>query len=163
MMQEKLGIGVTYTLRQTLPSGEVRERVVTNLVPSEGLDYILEAAILGGSQITQFFVGLIDGVIVPGAASNMAAVDAVEFEGYAGAFRPLWDASKSVLSCTNAAAPAEYALNADTDIKGVFLTSNTGQDDTGMLLSLAVVSPALSVVAGSTLNVVASFAFTSSV
>lgn len=163
MMQEKLGMGVTYTLRYTPPGGGEEQVIACNLIPTDGLDYILKSSILGDTQVTEFFVGLIDGTIVPGAGSDMAAVDAVEFEGYTGAFRPLWDVAQSSLTCTNTASPAEFALTADTDIKGIFLASSTAQDDTGILLSLAVVSPALTVVAGSTLNVVASFAFTSSV
>lgn len=163
MMQEKLGMGITYTLRYTPPGGDEEQVITCNLMPSEGLNYILNAAILGGSQTDQFFLGLIDGTIVPGAGSDMAAVAGVEFTGYDDNFRPLWVAAQSSLSCTNDASPAQYALNADTDIKGIFLSTDTSQGDDGLLLSLATILPPLTVVAGSTLNVVASFAFTSSV
>lgn len=162
-MSEKLKMGVTYNLKCTAPDGSTQVRTVQNLIPNEGLDYILEAAILSGTQHAEFFLGLIDGVIVPAAGTTIGNASTVEFTNYLEGARPLWDAVKTGTVVENSVTAAQYTVNADVDVLGVFISSDSAYGANGTLLSIANLDEPLSIVNGSVLSVTASFAFTSSV
>lgn len=138
-----------------------------NLVVNEGLFYMNEAALGGGSQITTWYIGLYGAAASnsPAAGNTMAShAGWTEETGYSNANRPTCTfgtattADPSVIDNTGSA--ASFNINATAIIGGAFLTSdNTKGGTSGTLFSAADFSSPgdRSVASGDTLNVSYSF------
>lgn len=112
---------------------------VTNLVVNTGLDHMLDATLSAGSQITDWFIGLIDDspTIDPGDTMSSHAGWS-EVTAYDEATRPQWsDGGVSNQTVSNSGTPAEFTISANgTGIGGAFLASNsTKGGTTGTLFS----------------------------
>ncbi len=98
-----------------------------NLVTDEGLNYILSAALAGGSPISSWYVGVFEGNYTPVAgntASGIAAA-ATESSAYSGGVRPGWTAgSVSGKSVSNSGSRASFVFSASKTIYGAFLISS---------------------------------------
>jgi hypothetical protein len=133
----------------------------TNLITNAGLDYLLDAALSGGSPITSWFIGLTDGTPTVNAADTMAShAGWVEVTDYSQANRVAWtDAGVSAQSLTNSASPASFSINATVTVGGAFLTSvNTKGGTTGTLFAVgAFTSGDRNFINGDTLNVTATY------
>lgn len=163
MLNGKLKLGFTYTIKIEAPDGSVRMVEARNIVPNVGLDYILGAAFLNEARTNTFYLGLLDTDILPAAGSDMDDAAAGEFTSYSNFTRPQWTQARSGLTLTNAAAPAAYQITADVDIVGLFVSNSANKDNSGKLISVANLPAPEAVLAGSTLTVTASFAFTSTI
>jgi hypothetical protein len=106
--------------------GSIRWRdIIKNIVTNEGLDYLLDAGLSGGSQQANWYVGLLAASPTPAAGWTKTEVGAADFVAYTEATLPAWtDAGVSGQSCTNSASKASFAINADAQsIGGAFLAS----------------------------------------
>lgn len=107
------------------PDGQIKwVDEIRNLVVNQGLDHLLSAALAAGTQITAWYVGLIDGTPTIAGADTLAShAGWAEVSDYTGD-RKAWTAGAvSGQSVANGAAPAEFAINATVTVGGAFLAS----------------------------------------
>jgi len=112
---------------------------IDNLVTNAGEDYLLDAGLAGGAQITSWFLGLIDGTPTVDEADTAAShVGWAEVTAYTEGTRPAFTAGAvSGQSVDNAASKGSFSINANgTVIGGAFLISNSTKGGaTGTLYS----------------------------
>lgn len=132
-----------------------------NLVTNAGLDYSLDVALSGGSQISTWYVGLINGSPTIAAADTMSSHSGwTENTNYSESTRVTWsDGGVSSQSVTNSASKADFTCNSDSQtIAGAFLTSvSTKGGTSGTLYAAGEFASAKSLDTGDTLSVTATF------
>lgn len=125
-----------------------------NIVVNVGLDYILDTAMSGGTQITTFYNGL-KGSGTPAAGDTMASHGTwTEITDYSQANRPTWvEAGVSSQTLTNSASKAVFSINATVTIYGAFITTNnTKGGTTGTLICVGNFASSRSAISGDTLE-----------
>lgn len=117
---------------------------IDNLVTNAGLNYLLDAGLSGGTQVTTWYVGLTDGTPTAAAGDTMASHDGwTEVEAYDEATRVAWmDGGVSNQSVSNSGSPAEFTISTNsTTVGGAFLVSNsTKGGTTGTLYAVGAFS-----------------------
>jgi hypothetical protein len=137
-----------------------------NIMPTEGLNYVLNSAVRGLAQLTSWYIGLFEGNYTPVLADTAATFpgSATESTAYAESTRQAYTtvaASGGVL--TNAAAVATFTANATKTWYGGFLTSASAKSAiTGTLLSAAKFATSKTVDSTDQLLVTATLTATSS-
>lgn len=136
--------------------------VIHNLVVDEGLDYLLDAGLAGGSQTTTWYLGLTEASPSPAAGDDMSShAGWVENENYDEATRQTWTpGSVSSQSVDNSASKAEFTMDTDSDtVGGCFLCSDgTKGGSSGTLYAVgAFTGGDKSVDDGDTLQVTATY------
>jgi hypothetical protein len=111
-----------------------------NVIPNEGRDYILNAALNAGSQFDDWFIGLYSGNYPPVVGDTAATFPASATEittAYDEATRqPLVPGALSSGLYANTSSPAIFTFNATTIVRGGFISSAaTKGGTTGVLLS----------------------------
>lgn len=105
-----------------------------NIIVNAGLDYALDAALSGGTPITTWFLGLINGASPTIAAADTMASHAgwTENQNYDEAVRQTWtDGGVSGQSVSNSGSPAVFTINTNGQtIGGAFLTSDSAKGGT---------------------------------
>lgn len=127
-----------------------------NLVTNVGLQYLLDAGLLGGAQVSTWYVGLTDGTPTVAAGDTMAShAGWTEVTAYSEATRPAYSASRSGQTVSNSATKATFSVNATATVGGAFLASDSTKGGTaGTLLCAGAFSGGDKAVAnGDTLNV----------
>lgn len=141
--------GVEYAVLST--------ETVNNLVPTEGLNYMLGASLTGVVQISAWFIALFEGNYTPVAGVTAATfpADATECVAYNEAARVSWTPGAiSAGSVSNTASKAVFTMNATKTVYGIAQTSvSTKSAITGTLVSVARFGAAKAVVATDVLNV----------
>lgn len=104
-----------------------------NLVVNQALDHILDIVLSGGTQLTSWFLALINGsspTII--AADTYASHGFTENTNYDEATRPQWvDAGAASQSISNTASPATFTISANSQtIGGAFLVSFSTKGNT---------------------------------
>jgi len=110
---------------------------IKNRVPTEGLNHALSSTLAGGTQITSWFLGLIDNVNFTEVAADDTAAkiattknhpttnDWQELDDYDETTRQAFTAGTvASASVDNSASVAQYAINATVVINGAFLVSS---------------------------------------
>ena len=132
-----------------------------NIVVNAGLDYLLDIGLSGGTQITAWYLGLVNGATPTFAAGDTMASHAgwVENQDYDEANRATWtDGGVSGQSVDNSASVAQFTMNASVTIGGAFLTSdNTKGGVTGTLYAEGHFATDRSVIDNDVLEVTATF------
>jgi hypothetical protein len=129
-----------------------------NGIVDEGLDHILNTQFHGTSQITTWYIGLVDNA----TWSAFADADTLashagwsEFTDYSEGNRVTWQedaaSSRSITNTTT----ADYTINATGNAKGIFVSSNNVKStgNTGTLWATAAFSSVVAVANGDTLKV----------
>ena len=166
---QKLNLGAKYRFVCRNPDGDIKWiHEEHNLIPNEGLDHALDVLLSGGTQITSWFVGLIDNTSFTEVAADDTAAkialtknhpttnDWQELDDYSQATRPAFtDGGVSGQSLDNSASPAAFSINATVTVNGAFLvSSSTKGGATGTLFSCASFTGGNKAAAnGDTLNV----------
>ena len=119
-MQENARPGSVWNWECYRPDGSLKWRdSIHNLVTNEGLDYYLDVALSGGTQITSWYVALFEDNHTPAAADTYATPGYTESTAYDEAARPAWtEAGVSSQSITNSASKASFTMNATKTIYG---------------------------------------------
>lgn len=165
-MKTQLQAGFDYLFEIVDREGNVRDTEhVHNIMPGEGLNYVLNAALKGGAQITAFFAGLYEGNYTP-VADNTAAsfpVSATESVAYTEATRRPVTLGTVVGGTTdNVAARAEFTVNAPKTFYGGFVSSSSAKGSTsGVLISAVRFASPKQLDTGEILRVTAGFALIS--
>lgn len=158
-------LGFEHTIEHVRDGKILSVETVKNLVPTEGLNYILEAALRAGTVLPNWFVALFEGNYTPVAGVTAATFPAAATEStaYDEATRVAWvSAAAAAGVVTNAASKAVFTINATKTIYGIAMSSASAKGaTTGALVSVAKFAAAKSVVATDILNVTSSITMTS--
>jgi len=93
-----------------------------NLITNEGLNYALDAAMSGGTQITAWYIAIFEDDHSPAAGNTYATPGFTECTAYDEANRQQWqDGGVSSQSCDNSANKASVTFNATKTIYGCAL------------------------------------------
>lgn len=125
-----------------------------NIVVNTGLNYILDAALSGGTVNTAHYVGLFSNNYTP--ITSTVVTDLTEVNAkYNEVTRPTWsEAGTSLQSISNSASPAAFTFNASETVYGAFLISNnTKGGTTGTLIAASKFAASRSMLATDVLNV----------
>jgi hypothetical protein len=130
---------------------------VNNGIVDVGMNSLLDVGFNAGTQITTWYIGLIDnsGFTALAAGDTMASHTGwTESSDYDEATRPEWTTgSPSARAITNATT-VDFTINATKTIKGIFITSNsTKGGTTGTLWSTAAFGSTVPVVDNDVLKV----------
>lgn len=154
-------MGFTYTIEVLKDGVVVDTETVHNLMPTEGLNYMLSAGIAGGAQATSWYVGLFEANYTPVAGDTAATfpASATETTTYAESTRVAFvPGAVSGGALTNSASRAEFTSNANKTVYGAFLVSASGKSATsGVLLSAAKFATSKTFDSGSVIRVTAGF------
>ena len=129
-----------------------------NGIVDEGLDSILDVQFHAASQITTWYIGLVDnsGWTAFADADTLAShAGWSESTNYSEANRVEWEedaaSSRSITNSTT----ADFSVNANGNMKGIFVSSNNVKStgNTGTLWSTAAFSSVVAVTNGDTLKV----------
>lgn len=163
-MGEELIAGFTYEIQHVRAGEVIDSEVVSNLMPTEGKNYVLNAALKGGSTYNSWYVGLFEGDITPviGHVMSTFPTDATECTAYSEATREVLTlgtvASGAV---SNSASPAEFTFNATKTVYGCFVSNvGTKSATTGPLISAVRFSSSKAVVSGDIIRVIGGFTLT---
>lgn len=164
-MNEDIKAGFEY-LVELVKDGVVTDREVThNLLPTEGINYMMNVALRNGAQTATWYVGIFEGNYTPLATDTAAAfiAAATETTTYSEATRPEWVEGTVVTGAvSNTASKAEFTSTADKTVYGGFLISSpTKGASGGTLLSVVRFSSPKTFETGSVLRVTAGFTMTS--
>jgi hypothetical protein len=163
--QARVQVGGFFTIEH-VRQGEVIDKWEDhNLVVNEGLDYLLDVAFHGASQVTTWYIGLFEGNYTPVNTLTAATVAAAATEStaYDETTRQEYvESASSGQQTTNSASKAAFTINATKSIYGAFLASASAKGaTTGKLLSASRFSAAKAVVAADQLLLTYTFAATS--
>ena len=102
----------------------------TNLMVAEGLNYILDVALSGGTAITAFYIALFESDTTPADGDTYASPSFTETTAYDETTRQAWtEAGVSSKVITNSASKATFTFNASKTIYGGALVGGgTGAD-----------------------------------
>jgi hypothetical protein len=131
--------------------------LVPNGITDVGLNHILNTEFDAGTQVTTWYIGLVDNASFSAfaTADTMAShAGWLEATGYSESVRQTWGAgAASARSITNATA-ATFSINGSATLKGVFITTNsTKSGTTGTLWSTAAFASTVSVINGDSMKI----------
>lgn len=151
--------------------GKLLSRTVDkNIITNEGLNAMLDIMLHGSTQITTWYVGIVESNTAAAAGMTYATPTFTESTAYTEAGRQAFvEAAASAQSITNSASKASFTINAAKTIYGAFLAGGgTGaptKGDTaggGTLFDYALFASSKPVVALDILNVTVTISLTSS-
>jgi hypothetical protein len=115
--------------------------VAPNLVTNQGIDYLLSAALNGGTPDSGWHLAPYFGTASPVATVTAATFNATmqEFQNYAETPRPAWTVTAGAQSLSNATAAALITINqANQTVRGIGVMSvGTKLAGSGFLLAIA--------------------------
>ena len=164
-LPELARIGFIYDVEHWRKGKLLQKEATHNLMPTEGLNYLLDTSVRGGAQLSSWYMGIFEGNYTPLAADTAATfpASATESTAYSESVRQTYTtvaASGGVL--TNAAATATFTMNATKTIYGGFISSASAKSaTTGKLLSAAKFSTSKAVESTDQLIITATITLTS--
>ena len=136
-----------------------------NIMPTEGMNHLLNVLLKGGSQIGNWYVGIYNGNYTPVLGDTAATFPgtATENTTYVAAQRPAFTAGTVAGGAVdNTASVAEFTSTANATVQGGFIASSAVKGGTtGVLLSAVKFSSSKNFETGSILRVTAGFTLTS--
>jgi len=134
-----------------------------NIMPAQGLDYMLNCSFRGSGQETSWYIAVFSGDYTPRAGLTAADFSATAGEaiGYVSGTRPAFTPSASAGGAIdNAASRAEFVSTTDVTLYGgAILSANTKASTAGVVASVVRFGSPKSFPIGSTLRVTAGLAF----
>ncbi len=139
-MKSSMGFRGKYRVERFIGSERIDAFDLTNAISDAGINYILSSAALGASQLSSWFIGLINstGFTAVSTADTLAShAGWVELTAYSESARVQWSPSLGAKVLANATA-ATITFNAAGTVQGFFVASDSTKSGTaGTLLSLA--------------------------
>ena len=147
-----------YTLHHYDKNGNLLQSIkFNNGIVDAGVQHAYDCVFHAGSQITTWFIGLIDnsGFTALANADTMAShAGWNEFTTYTEATRVEWDEAATSGRTIASATPADFSITGSGTIKGGFLVSNSAKSGTtGVLWSTGVFANPPTVANGETLKI----------
>lgn len=110
-----------------------------NIIPSDGLNFLIRSPFGDVMPVTKFYLGLFRGNYVPSPSTSAADIpgNMIEMVDFSETSRPEWDrAFSGTASMDNLDSKAEFTITQDRTIYGAFLVSDaTKGGNNGLLLS----------------------------
>lgn len=160
-MDQTIRTGFVYTVEVIDRDGNVVDReVIKNLMPIEGINYLLNAGLKGGAAVSAWYIGLYEGNYTPTSADTMAAFPAAATEttAYTGTRKPFTSGTVANGAVDNSASKAEFTMTSAKTIYGGFVSSASAKSSTsGTLLSAVKFSTAKVLEVDSILRITAGF------
>lgn len=165
-MNSEIKTGAVYAVDVVAPDGTVSQASIEhNLVPTQGLTHMASVVFKGATQVNPWYIAPFEGdyTPVPGDTAATIAASAVETTAYTASARlEFVEGAVTAGAVDNTASRAEFTFNANKVVYGVFLVSASPKGaTTGTLISVVRFASPKTVESGSTLRVVAGFAFAS--
>lgn len=141
-----LVMGGALTSRVYGPDGELKsERTAEiNGITTAGLNHILDTEFHAGTQVTTWYLGLINGSSTPtlAAADTMSShAGWTEYTTYSQTNRVAWDETAAASGATTSNATSDFSMSGSGTVAGGFLTSvSTKSGTTGTLFMTATFS-----------------------
>lgn len=129
-MKSKLEAGGVFIIEQYRDGKLIDVWEEPNVVTAEGLNDMLNEALLAGGAGRTWYVGLFEGAHVPGDGDTYAVPGFTEVSTYDEANRPVWTGVLGTKQATNSAAKAVFTHNASKTITGAFIASHNVKGDT---------------------------------
>lgn len=153
----RLSAGFEYYIDH-LRNGEViATDKVHNLIPTEGLNHLLDVTLKGATQQSAWYVALFEGNYTPTATITAATVvaAATECTAYSEATREVWTGGAVANGAvSNVDSRAEFTMTATKAVYGAFLISSAAKSSgSGVLLSIARFPTVKNVESGDVLQV----------
>lgn len=157
---EGLRVGGVFAIEHYRDGKLLASEVIPNIVTNQGLDYILETAMSGGSQNLTHYIGIFANNYTPQATDVMATfagvgvADEITTE-VAETTRPTWvEPGIGAQTITNSASPAVFTANTTVSAYGAFLSSSNVMDGTaGVLVAASKFAAVRNLLNTDTLNV----------
>ena len=110
-----------------------------NVVVSTGLQYLLDAGLAAGTQVSTWHIGLLGPTSTLATADRLSTHGFTESTDYSDANRVEWEEARTGVSVTNSANKSSFTMNKDgTSYGGAMLcSSNAKGGTTGILLCAA--------------------------
>jgi len=129
-----------------------------NGIVDVGLNHILDTQFNGGSQISTWYIGLVDnsGFSAFADADTLAShAGWSEFTSYTESNRVTWSSDAASSRSISNSSTADFSINATGNVKGIFVSSNNVKTtgNTGTLWSTAAFSSVVATANGDTLKV----------
>lgn len=128
-----------------------------NGIVDVGLNNILDVHFHAGTQITAWYIGIINnsGYTAIAASDTMAShAGWTEFTGYTEANRVAWDEGAPAARSITSATQSVFSINATGTLRGIFVTSNnTKSGTTGTLWATALFAATVPVASSDQLKV----------
>lgn len=156
--------GFQYRFRLLNQDGSIADEWAgRNLIPQDGLAFLLQSPFGAAAPISTFYAGLFRGNVIPTAGLKATDIPSnlQEFVGYSQPARPLWNrVFDSVGTQDNAASKAEFTCTVDATLYGSFLGSDSAKGGgNGLLLSVVRFPSPKMVTAGQTLQLIAGITY----
>lgn len=147
----------TFTLEHFRNGQLIGKYDITNLVTTEGKNHILDVEFHGETQVTTWYIGLIDN----SGYSAVAAADVMsshsgwnEFTTYSDSTRLAWTEGAASSGSITSSSVTTFSINGTGTVKGMFLVSNSTKGGTsGKLWCASTFSTAVPVVNSDSLKV----------
>jgi hypothetical protein len=153
--------GLQHLNEVVIPSVVLSTEQVCNLIPTEGLNYIIGASLTGVSPISSWFIALFEANYTPVAGVTAATFTAAATEctAYDEATRVAWvPGAVSAGGVSNTASKAVFTMNATKNIYGLAqLSASAKSATTGVITSAARFAALKAVVDDDILNVTSAF------
>ena len=157
--ESKVKMGGIFTIVCRDKNGKIKwQDKAKNLVTNQGLQYLLDAGLLDGTQITTWYLGLTDDSPTPAAGDTLASHGGwTEFTEYDEAARQSWGAARSGQTVSNGTAVG-FSINAAGGGVGGAFVASAASGTAGTLLCAAALSGGNRAVAdGDTVSLTYSF------
>lgn len=145
---QKIQISSVWHIEHWRGNKKLAERIEENICPDEFINYVLDAALSGGTPVTSWYIAIFSNDYTPIAGNTYAVPGFSEGSGYDETTRPAWsEAGVSAKSITNSASKATFTMDGtNTSIYGAALVSNSIKND--QAASGAVLGPSAQFSAG---------------
>jgi hypothetical protein len=160
MNEQTLKIGGIFSYEHVRDGEVIDTWKEPNLVVDQGLTYILDTALSGGTQLNNWYIGIFKNNYTPVAADTAATFPGVgaaleAISEYSEAARPSWvEAGVTAKTITNTASPAVFTFASGVTIYGAFLVNtSTKGGTTGTLAAASKFSSSRVMLTGDKLNV----------
>lgn len=139
--------------------------VKDNLIPSDGLDFLIRAPFGDISPVSTFYLGLYRGNYIPSSSTTSADIPSNmnEMIDYSEVSRPEWMRELTGISTyDNSQNKAEFTVTQARTVHGAFLVSDPNKgSNSGLLLSCVRFSSPKNVEAGQTVKLSGGITYTS--
>lgn len=132
--KSKLDIGGVFKFEHFRDGQKIDEWETHNIMTNQGLDHVLDVAVVNGTQIATWYVGLFKGNYTPdGSETGLTiAADSTEATEYTSATRVAYAPDAvSGQSVANSTTKASFTINATVTIYGAFLSGDSTKSGTG--------------------------------
>jgi len=157
-----LRAGGVFKIEQVRDGEVIASEVVPNIVLDSGLNYLLDAALSNGSQITNFYISLYRNNYTAGGTTTFAnfLVSAGEISTqFAEVARQAWGDNAVASMVISNATPVAFNATENTSVWGAFIVGNdaTFGSSTGTLIAASKFPALRSLLNGDILNITYSF------